>query len=152
MLPRPTKYSLVSGVGDSKYSLNAFDMALLNSGVGNLNLLRVSSILPPEAEYIDKLIIPPGSLTPIAYGTISSDIKGETIAASVAIGIAEKSYGVIMEYSGKCSKQEAETKVIDMVKEAFKIRQLPLVQVISKAIEYTVKECGSVFAGVVLWY
>ncbi|MDI3546572.1 MAG: arginine decarboxylase [Halanaerobiales bacterium] len=152
MLPRPTKYSLVSGVGDCKYKLNAFDMALLDAGVGNLNLLKVSSILPPQAERVEKLVIPPGTLTPVAYGTISSDVKGELIAASVAIGLSEDTYGVIMEFSGKCSKEEAEEKVCEMVKEAFKIRDLPLVGLVSEAIEHRVEECGCAFAGVVLWY
>lgn len=152
MLPRPTKYSLVCGVGDSATKLNAFDMALLNAGVGNLNLLRVSSILPPSCEYVDKMEIPPGSLTPIAYGTISSDVKGQEIAAAVAIGLSEDTYGVIMEYSGVCSKEEAEERVIEMAREAFRMRNLPLVKVVSKAISHKVENCGSAFAGVVLWY
>lgn len=152
MLPRPTKYSLVCGVGDSATKLNAFDMALLNSGVGNLNLLKVSSILPPSAEYIDELVIPPGSLTPVAFGTTSSDVQGEEIAAAVAIGLSEDTYGVIMEFSGRCSKEEAEERVIEMAREAFRMRDLPLVKVVSKAVSHTVENCGSVFAGVVLWY
>lgn len=152
MLPRPTKYMLVSGTGDSKYKLNAFDMALLDAGVGNLNLLRVSSILPPQAEQVNELVIPPGSLTPIAYGTITGDEEGELLAASVAIGFSEDTYGVIMEYSGKCSKSEAEKRVIDMVKEAFRIRNLPLIGIASEAIEHRVKDYGCAFAGVVLWY
>jgi len=152
MLPRPTNYMLVSGTGDSKYKLNAFDMALLDAGVGNLNLLRVSSILPPQAEQVNELVIPPGSLTPIAYGTITGDEEGELLAASVAIGFSEDTYGVIMEYSGKCSKGEAEKRVIDMVKEAFRIRNLPLIGIASEAIEHRVKDYGCAFAGVVLWY
>jgi arginine decarboxylase len=152
MLPRPTKYSLVCGVGEATTKLNAFDQALLNSGVGNLNLLKVSSILPPSAEYVNKLEIPPGSLTPIAYGTISSDVKGETIAAAVAVGISEDTYGVIMEFSGKCSEEEAEERVIEMVREGFRMRNLPLVKVVAKAVSHKVENCGAAFAGVVLWY
>ncbi len=152
MLPRPTKYLLVNGVGDSKYKLNAFDMALLNAGVGNLNLLRVSSILPPQAEQVNELVIPPGSLTPIAYGSITEDQEGELISASVAIGLSKDTYGVIMEYSGKCSKAIAEDRVIEMVKEAFSMRNLPLVEIKSAAVEHRVQNCGCAFAGVVLWY
>ena len=152
-LPRPTKYSLVAGTGESKFKLNAFDKALLNAGVGNLNLLRVSSILPPGCEYVNNLIIPEGSLTPIAYGSIVSDNPGELISAAVAIGYSENTYGVIMEHSqiGR-PKEETEKQVVNMVKEGFEYRNLSLVKIESKAIEYKVVNNGCTFAAVVMWY
>jgi len=39
------KFYLNAGLGHGDYSLTSFDDALLNAGVGNYNLLKVSSIL-----------------------------------------------------------------------------------------------------------
>lgn len=152
MLPTPTKFTLVAGAAEAGTTLNAFDKALLIAGIGNLNLLRVSSILPPGAVYVDKLDIPAGSLLPTAYGTISSQTPGERIAAAVGVGFTRDSYGVIMEFSGKCTKQEAEERVQAMVEEAFAARQLELADVRVKAIDHVVEKVGCVLAAVPLWY
>ncbi len=51
MLPIPKKFSLVAGSAEGTSELNAFDNALLNAGIGNLNLIKVTSILPPQVEF-----------------------------------------------------------------------------------------------------
>src|SRR5690625_1211138 len=98
MLPTPKKFTLVAGAAEGPTSLNAFVYALLVAGIGKLNLVRVSSILPPGAQFVEKLDIAPGSLTPTAYGAISSEVAGETMAAAVGIGFSEDTFGVIMEW------------------------------------------------------
>jgi arginine decarboxylase len=153
MLPTPTKFALVSGTSEGASKLNAFDHALLDAGVGNCNLLKVSSILPPGAKLVEDLHIPPGSLLPIAYGSLSSDTPGELIAAAVAVGIGDPdNYGVIMEYSGRTSKDEAEKQIKRMVEEAFAKRGLPLSQIMVRAVEHKVEDTGCAFAAVALWY
>ncbi|MCX7794815.1 MAG: hypothetical protein N2257_10510, partial [Thermodesulfovibrionales bacterium] len=117
-LPMPRKFSLVGAASEGKTELTAFDRALLLSGVGNVNLLKVSSILPPGAVYHERIDLQPGILLPIAYGSIVCSEEGRLISASVAVGISRKdSYGVIMEFSGYCSKKEAEERVVDMLRE-----------------------------------
>lgn len=152
MLPLPKKYFTTAASCEGKTELNAFDGALLNAKVGNTNLLRVSSILPPGCEYTPDLLIPPGSLLPIAYGTITSTVKGERIAAAVAVGIKKDSFGVIMEYEGVCTKEEAEEQVRKMVDEAFEMRGLELEEVKVAAVDHVVENIGCVFAAVPLWY
>ena len=152
MLPTPTKFSLVAGCGEAENKLNAFDNALLEAGIGNLNLLKVSSIMPPGAKQVENLKIPPGSLVPTAYGSIYSDIPGEVIAAAVAIGFSEDTFGVIMEFSGKCTKEEAEETVLEMVRDDFRQRGMRLVDIKSKAIDHKVEKVGCSFAAVALWY
>lgn len=152
-LPMPQKFSLVGAAAEGNTELTAFDKALLLSGVGNVNLLKVSSILPPGAVYYERVDIQPGILLPIAYGTLISSEEGRLISASVAVGIARKdNYGVIMEFSGYCSKQEAEERVVEMLREAFEVRGLPLNQIFVKAVDHVVKKIGCVFAAVPLWY
>lgn len=152
MLPTPKKYFLTAASSEGRSNLTAFDNALLKARIGNVNLIRVSSILPPEAELDQGLEIPPGSLVPTAYGSIISDVPGEIISAAVAIGLSEDSFGVIMEYSGKCSKAQAEEIITAMVREAFETRQKPLKEIKVAAVEHKVEKLGCAFAAVPLWY
>lgn len=153
MLPIPVRFTLGAGQGEAEMPLNAFDAALLAAGMGNLNLLRVSSILPPGAVHTEVLDIPHGMLVPTAYATLASQQAGQKIAAAVAVGIAaDNGCGVIMECSDYCSKQEIEGRIIEMVQVAFVMRQRQLREIQLVAIEHTVVNCGSVFAGVALWY
>ncbi len=152
MLPTPTKFTLVAGASEGGTPLNAFDRALLAAGAGNVNLVRVSSILPPGATYAEEIVLPPGALVPVAYGALTSTAPGEIITAAVGVGIPEEGFGVIMEYSGHFSKQEAEQIMRQMVAEAFEVRGLPLVKYMAKAVEHRVIKTGAVFAGVILWY
>lgn len=152
-LPMPTKFSLVGAASEGRTELTAFDRALLLAGVGNVNLLKVSSILPPGAVYHERVDIPPGILLPIAYSSLVSPERGRLISAAVGVGISRSdNYGVIMEFSGYSSKVEAEERIVEMLKEAFEVRGLSLNQIYVKAVEHVVKDIGCVFAGVPLWY
>jgi len=65
---------------------------------------------------------------------------------------SEDDYGIIMELSGKYSKEEAEAKIRDMLIEAFESRQLPLNKIWIKSIEHHVEKLGCAIAAVPLWY
>jgi len=152
MLPTPKKFFVTAGSAEGKNPLNAFDNALLKSGIGNLNLMRVTSILPPGVQYCPGMEIPPGSLVPTAYGYIISDVPGEQIAAAVGVGFSNDSFGVIMEYSGKCGSGEAERAVESMLKEAFETRNMELAGTKIAATEHRVEKVGCALAAVPLWY
>ncbi|HHV52390.1 MAG: arginine decarboxylase, pyruvoyl-dependent [Synergistales bacterium] len=154
MLPLPTLYMLVVGKGEGKKKLTAFDVALLDAGIGNMNLLRVSSVLPPGCTLASRLDIPAGSLLPVAYGSITSDVPGERIAAAIGVGVPEDPAlsGMIMEFSAFTSADEASLRVEEMVREAFAFRGYPLKEVKVKAIEHVVDECGAVIAACPLFY
>ncbi len=154
MMPTPDVYTLVAAAAEGERELTAFDQALLAAGVGNVNLIRVSSILPPNVEFMKKLEFPPGSLLPIAYGSISSSEPGEVITAAVAVGLGpeDDEFGVIMEFSGSCTKQKAEEEVEQMVTEAFQYRKKSLKEIKVASVEHKVVRCGCVFAGIPLWY
>lgn len=152
-LPVPKKFTLVASSAEGKTELGAFDRALLTAGIGNMNLLKVSSILPPGSQYISEISIPQGYLLPIAYASLSSRRSGELISAAIGVGISTEKYpGVIMEFSGFCAKKDAEKEVSKMIIEAFEVRGIPLNKTIIKGVEHKVKELGCVFAGVPLWF
>ena len=72
------------GHAEGKTPLNAFDNALLAAGIGNVNLLKISSIVPPNTRIIALPRIKPGSIIPMAYASMVSEVPGEIIAAAVA--------------------------------------------------------------------
>lgn len=152
MLPTPKKFFVTAGSAEGKNHLNAFDNALLKGRIGNINLMRVSSILPPGVQFCPQLEIPPGSLVPTAYGYIISDVPGELISAAVGVGFSEDTFGVIMEFSGKCSKQEAEMAIESMLVEAFETRGMKLAGMKLASTDHYVDKIGCALAAVPLWY
>ncbi len=150
----PKYYFLAKGASEGFTPLNAFDGALVNAGLGDFNLIKVSSIIPPYCAEKNDLEIPLGSIVPTAYASIISDIPGEIISAAVAIALPEdeRQSGLIMEYSARGHKEEIESIVRNMAKEGMKKRGRNIGKLISKAIESKVRHIGASFAGVVLWY
>ncbi len=153
-IPTPTRYFLAAGASEGKTPLNAFDCALLDAGVGDCNLVKLSSILPPHCERVEPFKPTPGSLTPVAYAHMSATLPGEVIAAAVACGVPENpdEPGVIMEYSARGSAENAEAIVRDMVAYAFEARNRKLKEIQSISVEHRVEQLCSVFAAVVMGY
>ena len=154
MVKTPTVYKLVKGLGEGNMPLNAFDVALLDAGVGDTNLVRMSSIVPPGCREVTKLNLPKGGLIPIAYASISSDKPGDVISACIAVGIPEDPTepGVIMEHEDHLPLAQVEATVRQMCIDAFAYRNRKLKEVKSLGVEHTVVKCGSAFAAAVLWY
>ncbi|MCB2200283.1 arginine decarboxylase, pyruvoyl-dependent [bacterium] len=153
-IPRPTKFFLTAGAAEGYTPLNAFDAALLNASVGDVNLVKLSSILPPSCTQVDRFKLEPGSLTPVAYASITSHLPGETIAAAVAcaVPVDPELPGVIMEYSARGSKESAEEIVRDMARHAFEARGREVKEILSTSVEHHVTSIGSTFAAVVFGY
>ena len=155
IIKTPTKFFLVSGSSDGFSLLNAFDGALLASGVGDTNLVRMSSILPPGCTEIKPRpkALPQGALVPVAYASITCDVPGEIISAAVAIGIPEDASlaGLIMEYSGAADETTVCNQVIKMVEKGMEVRKRPIREIMSISSTFKVDTAGAAFAGVVLW-
>ena len=117
-------YYIGGGVGFAKNELNAFDAALLESKVGNYNLVRISSILPPNSIKKEDVSLPQGSFLHTAYSTISYGKEGQIIASGVGVAIPKNRSlpGVIMEYSTLHNRQVVKTKLQEMLKFAMDIR------------------------------
>ncbi|MEW6275560.1 MAG: arginine decarboxylase, pyruvoyl-dependent [Bacillota bacterium] len=152
MLPTPRKYFLTAASAEGATPLTAFDQALLAGKIGNVNLIRVSSILPPGAQYCPELAIPEGALVPVAYGYIISEIPGELISAAVGVGVGLNSFGVIMEFAGRCGQMEARNRIQEMLQEAFAVRKIQLVDLKIASVEHKVEKIGCALAAVPMWY
>ena len=149
----PTQYFLVSGASDGYTPLNAFDGALLQAGIGNTNIVKMSSIVPPHCQRISPILLPPGALVPAAYAAITSDVPGEIITAGVAVALPEDEdhNGLIMEYSAKGDGRKIEEIVRNMAIEGMKLRRWKIKDLQTVISEYQVKRIGATLAAVVLW-
>ena len=155
IIQTPTKFFLVSGSSEGFSLLNAFDGALLASGVGDTNLVKMSSILPPGCTEIKPppVPMPQGALVPIAYASLCSEVPGEVISAAVAIGIPKdvNRAGLIMEYSARAEESVVVEKVKKMVEKGMELRGRAIKDIMPISATYRVVTIGAVFAGVVLW-
>lgn len=156
MVKTPNIYCLVSGAAEGNTRLNAFDNALLEAGVGDTNLMRMSSICPPNAQQVnrDEITLPGGGLIPLAYAHIDSQTPQMWIASAIAVGIPEDPTqpGVIMEFEDHTRLEYVETIVKQMVVDAFEYRKRALKEIKFVGIEHQVEKCGATFAAAVLWY
>jgi arginine decarboxylase len=147
-----TKAAVTAGHAEGMTPLNAFDNALLAAGIGNINLVRVSSIVPPEADMVALPRIKPGALIPTAYAAITSRVPGELISAAVGYALPHdrSKAGVIMEYHDKAPKAEAERVIRQMLEEAFQVRGETMRESAVVAAEHRVERIGCAVAAVTL--
>lgn len=152
MTKRVTMAAATAGHAEGGTALNAFDNALLAAGIGNINLVKVSSILPPDVSVIDLPKIKPGALVPTAYAAMTSEVPGETVAAAVGYAVPDDpaKNGVIMEYHGAASRAEAERQIERMLAESFRVRGESIREQRIVAVEHTVERIGCALAAITL--
>ncbi|MCS7120711.1 MAG: pyruvoyl-dependent arginine decarboxylase [Candidatus Bathyarchaeota archaeon] len=108
----PKSFFVTSGKAVSKVStLNAFDLALKAAGLSECNIVRVSSIIPPNCVETKPKKIPVGSIT---YAVMAAaEGTGGTISAGIAYGIdEEEGYGLVAEAYG-CMDQASLRKELE---------------------------------------
>ena len=107
MFDKITKFAVKTGTGKSSDSaLNAIDNAMLDAEVGDLNLIRVSSVLPEDIEKIEKFDYDTGDFRACVIAQ-AVGIMGEA-AAGIAYGFRDDGEG------GYVAEHTATRKSIDM--------------------------------------
>jgi arginine decarboxylase len=152
MTKRITMAAATAGHAEGGTSLNAFDNALLVAGIGNINLVKISSILPPDVPVIELPKIKLGALIPTAYAAMTSEVPGEIVAAAVGYALPDDpaKNGVIMEFHGQASREAAEAQIRAMLEEAFRVRGEPIRELKVFAVEHTVERIGCALAAITL--
>jgi arginine decarboxylase len=147
-----TKASVTAGTAEGGTPLNAFDNALLAAGIGNVNLIKVSSIVPPDVDIVDLPQIKPGALVPTAYAAMTSGTPGQIIAAAVgyALPVDRTKPGVIMEFHDVTDRGTAEEAIRGMLAEAFRVRGEAVREVKVVAVDHRVERAGCALAAVAL--
>lgn len=122
----PRKVFLTKGVGVHAERLNSFEEALRDARISPMNLVMVSSIVPPHCEQVEieegLKYLSPGQITFCVMSRCESDEDGRLLAAAVALLLPENSndYGYISEYHGYGKKlDEVEDWVCDQAAELY---------------------------------
>lgn len=102
------KVSLTKGASEGPTKLNAFDNALLEAKIGNVNLIPVSSMLPPNTQLVEMPELEPGEMVNCVLSHQYSDNPGDEISAVIAFCQAEE-MGCVIETKG-INKQLSELK------------------------------------------
>ena len=149
----PKKFFLTAGAADASTELNAFDAALLKARIGDTNLIKLSSILPPAAVEIGPYEPPKGSLVFLAYGDRACSEPGTLISVAVAVCIPDdpEAAGLIMECSRIGEPGPCEESARAMVREGMeRVRGCRIREIKSISASHVVQRVWAVFAAVVL--
>ena len=143
------RIAIVSGKDEGPTKLNAFDNALSKAGIGDVNLIKVSSMLSENAEICDLPKLKPGAMVNCVLSRITSDNPGDIITAVVAVAIGEE-LGCVVETTGV---NKAKNDLIDeaefMVTYMMEKRDVEIKELIVEVATTTVNEIASVVASVV---
>lgn len=148
-IPKKVYATAIASEGETE--LNAFDNCLLKVGIGDVSLVKVTSILPHDVEIVDEpLKLPAGANVPAIYTYVISDKPGETIAAAIAIGKTQDGPTLVAEFSSKgINSEKAEDEALRRLELMAKARNLELVSTETYSSEHTVEKIGCVLAVVV---
>ena len=143
------KIAIVSGKDEGPTKLNAFDNALSDAGIGDVNLIKVSSMLAGNTQITDLPKLKAGSMINCVLSEITSDNPGDVITAVIAVAIGEE-LGCVVETTGL---NKNENDLIDeakfMVTYMMEKRKVEIKQLIVKKATVTVENNASVVASVV---
>lgn len=149
----PTTHFFTCGAAEGFSRDNALDGALLAAGIGNANLVKIRSVIPPGNRLIVQRPLPEGTLVPVAYSAITSQVPGEVISAGVAAAYptGREHATVIMEYAASGHKEDIEAIARRMAEEGLRVRGLEVREIRSISVQHKVKKIGTALAAVVLW-
>ena len=140
------KIAIVSGKAEGPTKLNAFDNALSDAGIGDVNLIKVSSMLAGNAKVQKLPKLKAGSMVNCVLSEITSTTPGAEITAVVAVAIGDE-LGCVVETTGidksiKDLKDEAEFMVRYMMEK----RDVDIREMIIESSTATVENIASVVA------
>lgn len=125
MLGKPGRAFLGSGEGRGGTELAAFDAALLDAGVGDGNLVTVSSVLPAGCEVVEPWPVEDGELLPCV---VAKETGSGVLEAAVAAALSD-GMGMVAEASGSGAEEEARRAAVEMVES----RGLEVTEVLTEA-------------------
>ena len=143
------KVSITSGKAEGPTKLNAFDNALLDAGIGDVNLIKVSSIIPTGAEIVELPQFPAGKMVNTVLSYVSSSREGDQLCAVIAVAISDE-LGCVVEHGGiNQDPEKVKGEALDMVNTMMQVRGLEIKDIIVKCQEHQVKNQGAAIAAVV---
>src|SRR3989344_2425439 len=81
------KITVTAGRGEGSTTLSAFDAALKSAGVHNYNIIKLSSVIPPDSE----VVVEKWRNSPAEHGknlyTVLAEIRSDILGRSIAAGV-----------------------------------------------------------------
>ena len=143
------KIAIVSGHSEGPSKLNAFDNALYEAEIGDVNLIKVSSMLEANTELEELPKLKAGAMVNCVLSEVTSDIKGEEIIACVAVAIGDE-LGCVVENNGiNRNPEEIKEEAIEMVHYMMNKRNVKINELIIEEAHHTVENIGSAIASVI---
>lgn len=143
------KIAIVSGKEEGPTKLNAFDNALSDAGIGDVNLIKVSSMLAGETEIETLPKLKAGAMVNCVLSEITSDNPCDEITAVVAVAIG-KELGCVVETTGiNKNPDELIDEAERMVKYMMEKRNVEIQELIIEPSTTTVENIASVISSVV---
>lgn len=143
------RIAIVSGKDEGPTKLNAFDNALTDAGIGDVNLIKVSSMLAANTKIMDLPKLKAGHMVNCVLSEVTSDNPGDEITATVAVAIGEK-LGCVVEITGvNKNPQDIKDEAEEMVRYMMDKRGVEIKNLIIKCESTTVKNIASVISSVV---
>lgn len=143
------KIAIVCGKDEGPTKLNAFDNALMNAGIGDVNLIKVSSMLSAKTVVQKLPKLKAGTMVNCVLSEITSDNPGDEITAVVAVAIGDE-LGCVVETTGiDKNLKDLEDKAEFMVRYMMEKRNVEIKDLIIKSSSTTVENIASVVASVV---
>lgn len=143
------RIAIVSGKDDGPTKLNAFDNALSDAGIGDVNLIKVSSMLAGNAEIQKLPKLKAGAMVNCVLSEVTSDNPGDEITAVIAAAIGEE-LGCVVETTGI---NRASDEIVDearfMVEYMMEKRGVEIKELIVECSTAKVENIASVISAVV---
>jgi arginine decarboxylase len=143
------RIAIVSGNSEGPTELNAFDNALYEAEIGDVNLIKVSSMLEANTE-VEKLPkLKAGSMVNCVLSSLTSNTKGDELTACVAVAIGDE-LGCVVETNGiNQNPEDVKNEAIEMVEYMMNRRNVKINELIVEEAHHTVDEIGSAIAAVI---
>lgn len=143
------KVSITTGRAEGPTKLNAFDNALLDAGIGDVNLIKVSSIIPGGTELVKLPQLSAGEMVNTVLSYVSSDHQGDRLCAVIAVAISEE-LGCVVEHGGvNQDPEKVKQEAVDMVKYMMQVRGKKIKDIVIECQKHQVKNQGAAVAAVV---
>ena len=143
------RIAIVSGSSEGPTELNAFDNALYEAEIGDVNLIKVTSMLEANTK-VEKLPkLKAGAMVNCVLSSLTSDNEGDELIACIAVAIGEE-LGCVVEANGtNQNPEDIKNEAIEMVKYMMDKRNVKIKELIVEEAHHTVKGIGSAIAAVI---
>ncbi len=143
------KVSITSGRAEGPTKLNAFDNALLDAEIGDINLIKVSSIVPSGTEIVPVPKFLAGDMVNCVLAYESSEVEGDLISAAVALATSDY-FGCVVENTGiNQDPEDVKNEAESMVRYMMDVRGLNIKEIIIADESHIVKKQGAVVAALI---